>query len=245
MAENPLAQFEVSPIFSLPQLAGVNLSITNSSLVMLIAVVAITLFFTQSMRKQLMVPGRLQSVAELTYEFVHGIVDENVGHGGKKFFPFVFTLFMFILLMNLLGLFPYSFAPTSHIIITLGMGAFVFIAITIIGLIKQGLIGFFKHFIPDGLPLWLIPVIFVIELVSYCARPLSLSLRLAISMMAGHTLMYVIAMFVVPLGVLFAFLPIAFLVFMTGLEIFVAILQAYVFALMSCMYLSEALADHH
>lgn len=245
MANNPLEQFEVYPVLALPHVGGIDLSLTNSSLVMVAAVVLIGLFFAYSMRAKAMVPGRMQSLAELTYQFVDGITQENVGHDGKKFFPFILSLFLFILFMNLLGLVPYSFAPTSHIIVTLGMGAFVFIGITLLGIIKQGPVGFFKHFVPAGLPMFLIPLLLVIELVSYLARPFSLGIRLMANMAAGHTLMYVIGTFVAPLGVLFAFLPIAFLIFMTGLELFVAVLQAYVFTLLSCMYLGEALADHH
>lgn len=245
MSANPLEQFEVQPVLALPSIGGVDASLTNSSLVMLIAVAAITLFFTYSMRRRAMIPGRMQSLAEMSYEFVDGIVHENAGHGGKKFFPFIFTLFLFILFMNLLGLMPFSFAPTSHIIITFGMGAFVFLGITLVAMIKQGPIGFFKHFVPEGLPLVLAPLMFVIEMVSYLSRPFSLGIRLAANIAAGHTLMAVIGTFVVPLGVVFAFLPIAFLTLMTALEIFVAILQAYVFTLLSCMYLGEALAEHH
>lgn len=211
---------------------------------MLLAVLITVVLFLAAMRKRATVPGRAQSMAEITYQFVEGIVDENVGHDGKKYFPFIFTLFLFILFVNLLGLVPYSFAPTSHIIVTFGMGAFVFVCITLIALFKKGPIGFFKHFIPEGLPIVMAPLMLVIELVSYLSRPFSLGIRLAANIAAGHTLMKVIAAFVFPLGLL-GFLPITFLMFMTGLEIFVAILQAYVFTLLSCMYLGEALSDHH
>lgn len=240
----PLDQFSVAPIYELPALFGIDASITNSALFMLLAVLLTVVLFLVAMRKRATVPGRAQSLAEITYQFVEGIVDENVGHDGKKYFPFIFTLFLFILSVNLLGLVPYSFAPTSHIIVTFGMGAFVFLGITLIALVKKGPIGFFKHFIPEGLPLVMAPLMLVIELVSYLSRPFSLGIRLAANIAAGHTLMKVIAAFVFPLG-LFGVLPIAFLMFMTGLEIFVAILQAYVFTLLSCMYLGEALSDHH
>lgn len=242
--EGPLDQFAVSPIFRLPHVFGIDATITNSALEMLVAVFVVASFFFIAMRKKALVPGRMQSMAEVLYEFVQTIITDNAGKNGLKYFPFIFTLFLFILGVNLLGLVPMSFTPTSHIIITLGMGATVFIGITIIGMIKQGPVGFLKHFIPEGLPFWLIPVIFLIELVSYLARPISLGLRLAANMIAGHTLIHVVAGFVVPLG-LFGVLPIAFLVFMNGLELFVCILQAYVFALLTSMYLSEAIADHH
>lgn len=246
MAEghSPLAQFEVTPLVALPNLFGIDISLTNSGLFMLLSVAAVAAFYILSMRKAALVPGRWQSLAEVVYEFVGGIVDENAGHKGHKFLPFIFTLFLFILFMNLLGMLPYSFTPTSHIIVTFGMAIVVFLGVTLIGLIAQGPVGFFKHFVPEGLPLWIAPVVFLIELVSYLSRPFSLSIRLAANMTAGHTLMKVIASFVVPLGI-FGVAPMAFLVFMTGFEIFVAILQAYVFALLSCIYLGEALADHH
>ncbi len=246
MAEghSPLAQFEVTPVLALPNLMGIDISITNSALFMLLSVVSVAAFYILSMRKQALVPGRWQSLAEVVYEFVDGIVDENAGHRARKYVPFVFTLFLFILFMNLLGMLPYSFTATSHIIVTFGLAIVVFLGVTIIGLIVQGPVGFFKHFIPEGLPLWIAPVVFLIEMVSYLSRPFSLAIRLAANMTAGHTLMKVIAGFVGGMGI-FGIAPLAFLVFMTGFEIFVAILQAYVFALLSCMYLGEALADHH
>ena len=246
MAEghSPLAQFEVTPIVALPNLFGIDISITNSALFMLLAVVSIAAFYILSMSRKSLVPGRWQSLAEITYEFVGNIVDENAGHKARKFMPFIFSMFLFILFMNLLGMLPYSFTPTSHIVVTFGMAIMVFIGVTIVGVIAQGPIGFFKHFIPEGLPFWIVPLIFLIELVSYLSRPFSLAIRLAANMIAGHTLIKVIAGFVLPMGI-FGVAPMAFLVFMTGFEIFVAILQAYVFALLSCMYLGEALADHH
>jgi F-type H+-transporting ATPase subunit a len=240
----PLDQFLVSPIYELPKVFGIDVSITNSALFMLIAVFVTTVLFVVAMRKRATIPSRSQSLAEITYQFVEGIVEENVGHDGKKYFAFIFTLFLFILSLNLIGTLPYTFAATSHIIVTFGMGAFVFVCITLIALVKKGPIGFFKHFIPEGLPLIMAPLMLVIELVSYLSRPFSLGIRLAANIAAGHTLVKVIAAFVFPLG-LFGVLPIAFLMFMTGLEIFVAILQAYVFTLLSCMYLGEALSDHH
>lgn len=249
---SPLDQFAVSPVFELPKLFGVNATLTNSSVVMLAAVLFIFVVFAYALRKRAVVPGRLQSLAELSYMFVRDIVGENTGHAGIRYVPFIFTLFLFILGMNLLGLVPKSFAPTSHIIVTFGMGAFVFLGITLVGLIKKGPIGFFKHFIPSGIPFFIAPMIFVIELVSYMARPVSLGLRLAANMIAGHTLIHVIAGFVAPLaalggllGIIAAAFPVLFLVFMTGLEVFVAILQAYIFALLCSMYLGEALADDH
>lgn len=241
---DPLHQFQVHPVYQLPEVFGVDMSITNSSMWMLISVGVCFLFFALALRKRQIVPGRFQSLGEVIYQFADGILEENAGHGGHKFFPFIFTLFLFILFMNLCGMLPYSFTPTSHIIVTFGMSFVVFIGITLVAIVKQGPIGFFKHFIPEGLPIVIAPLVFAIELVSYLSRPFSLAIRLAANMTAGHTLMKVIAGFVFALGV-FGVAPMLFLVFMTGFEIFVAILQAYVFTLLACMYLGEALAEHH
>lgn len=245
---SPLDQFKVEPLVRMPEFFGIDASITNSALFMILAVVAITLLFAYALRKRATVPSRSQSFAEITYQFVETVVVENGGHDGKKYFPFFLTLFLFIAFMNLLGLLPHSFTPTSHIIVTFGMGAFVFLGITLLAFIKKGPIGFFKHFIPEGLPIAVIPVIFVIEIISYLARPISLSLRLAANMIAGHTLLKVIAGFVLPLGLLGVvpgLLPLGFLVVLYGIEFFVCILQAYVFTLLCSIYLGEALADHH
>lgn len=241
---DPLHQFQVYPVYPLPELLGVDMSLTNSAMWMLLSVGVCFLFFALALRKREVVPGRFQSLGEVIYQFADGILEENAGHGGRKFFPFIFTLFLFILFMNLCGMLPYSFTPTSHIIVTFGMSLVVFLGITLVAIVKQGPIGFFRHFIPEGLPLIIVPLVFAIELVSYLSRPFSLAIRLAANMTAGHTLMKVIAGFVFALGV-FGVAPMIFLVFMTGFEIFVAILQAYVFTLLACMYLGEALAEHH
>lgn len=240
---SPLAQFEVAPLLQLPTYYGIDTSITNTALFMLLAVLTVWAFFGLAMRKKALVPGRLQSFAEIIYQFVYGIVDENTGKAGLKYFPFILTLFLFILTLNLLGMLPYSFTSTSSLILNLGMGATVFTGVVVIGMVKQGPIGFFKHFLPSGVPLLILPLLFVIEMVSYLSRPFSLALRLTANIGAGHTLMKVMAGLVLPMGI-FGVLPIAFIVFMTGLEVFVAILQAYVFALLSCLYLGEALAEH-
>lgn len=241
---NPLDQFAVSPIVRLPEFFGVDTSLTNAGLFMLLAVIAATALFAIALRKRATVPGRAQSLAEITYQFVSGFAEENVGHDHKKYLPFIFTLFLFILFVNAIGLIPTSFAATSHIIVTFGMGAFVFTCITLIAIVHKGPIGFLKHFVPSGLPLILAPILLLIELVSYLARPISLGIRLMANIAAGHILMHVIAGFVLPLG-LFGFFPVLFLAFMYGLELFVAILQAYIFTLLCCMYLGEALSDHH
>ena len=239
---SPIAQFEITPIIPIDPVLGYNISFTNSSLFMVLAVISIWLFFSLAMRQRAMVPGRLQSLAEVTYQFVDGIVEENIGHRGRRYFPYMFSLFLFVLAGNLLGMVPYSFTFTSHIMTTFALGALVFIGVTVVGLIHQGPVKFFKHFVPDGLPVWIAPVVFIIELISFLSRPFSLGIRLAANMMAGHTLLKVIAGFVVPLGV-FGIAPMVFLVLLTGFEIFIAILQAYIFTLLSSMYLAEALHD--
>jgi F-type H+-transporting ATPase subunit a len=196
------------------------------------------------MRQGALVPGRLQSVAEISYEFVAYMVKETAGADAMRFFPFVFTLFLFILVLNLLGMVPYSFAVTSHIIITFALALFVFLGVTIIGFIKHGA-GFLKFFVPSGVPMVLLPLLVVIELISYLIRPISLSVRLFANMMAGHTMLKVFGAFVVALGALGGWAPLAFLVVFTALEVLVAFLQAFVFAILTCIYLNDALHMHH
>ena len=241
---NPLEQFAIVPVHPLPALYGYDVSITNSTVAMLGAVLAVTLFYLVAMRHRAMVPGRLQSLGEMFYEFVGGFLNENTHGHGKKFFPFIFTLFLFILFVNLTGMLPYSFTATSHIVVTMGLAAVVFLGVTLIAIVKKGPIGFIKSFIPSGLPVWMGPLLLVIEFLSYLVRPFSLAIRLAANMFAGHTLMKVVASFVVPLGIAGA-VPALFLVGLTALEVFVSVLQAYVFALLSSIYLGEALSDHH
>lgn len=241
---NPIEQFNVKPLVELPALFGHDISFTNSALFMVLAVIGVGLMFFSAMRARAVVPGRWQSMAEISYQFVENIIIDNAGKAGLKYFPYIFSLFLFILFCNLLGMVPFSFTATSHIIVTFGVAAVVFSAVTILGLIKQGPVHFFAHFIPEGLPKWIAPIVFLIELISFLSRPISLSIRLAANMMAGHTLLKVIAGFVVPLGI-FGVAPMAFLVLLTGFEIFIAILQAYIFTLLTCIYLSESVAEAH
>lgn len=241
---SPLTQFVVTPLVELPKLFGYDISFTNSSLFMVLAVLVVGVLFSLAMRRPHMIPGRLQGLAEVVYEFVYDMVEENMGDKARRFAPYIFALFLFILFCNLMGMIPFSFTATSHIIVTFGLAALVFLTVTLIGLMHQGPIKFFAHFIPEGLPIVIIPLIFAIELVSFLSRPVSLSIRLAANMMAGHTLLKVTAAFVVPLG-LFGVAPVAFLTLLTGFEIFVAILQAYIFTLLTCMYLAEAVEDAH
>lgn len=238
---SPLAQFEIHTIVPI-KLGDLNLSFTNSSLLMLIAVLLVAGFFLIGMRRGALVPGRWQSAAEIAYEFMAGLFRETVGHEGRQYFPFVFTLFMFILFGNLLGMLPYSFTFTSHIIVTFAMAAVVFIGVTILGFAKHGM-HFFSFFVPPGAPVLMWPLLIPIEVISYLSRPMSLSVRLFANMLAGHTLIKVIAGFITVLGV-FGALPLAVVVALTGLEILIAFLQAYVFAILTCLYINDALHMH-
>jgi F-type H+-transporting ATPase subunit a len=239
---NPMHQFEIRRIIPL-ELFGFDASFTNSALFMVIAGAIITLFTLLAMRRGALVPGRLQSVAEMSYEFVANMVRDNVGTEGMKYFPFVFTLFMFVLALNMLGLVPYSFTVTSHIIVTFALAAFIFIGVTLIGFWKHG-VKFLKFFVPSGVPFVLLPLLVVIEVISYLTRPISLSVRLFANMMAGHTMLKVFGAFVVALGLLGGWAALAFMVAFTGLELLVAFLQAYVFAILTCIYLNDALHMH-
>ena len=241
MASNPLDQFTIVPIVPL-EVAGFDISFTNSALWMTIAVVASTLFLLLSIRSRGTIPTRGQMVAEMLYNGVAGMVRDNVGSGGQPYFPFIFTLFMFVLFGNLLGMIPGSFTFTSHIAVTFAMAAIIFVAVTIIGIAKHGT-RFGTLFFPHGAPLWTAVILIPIELVSYLSRPISLSVRLFANMTVGHVILKVIGGFVVALGV-FGILPLAGLVAITALEFMIAVIQAYVFAILSCIYLHDALHLH-
>ncbi len=239
---NPIAQFEIKPLIPL-EVAGVDASFTNSSFFMLFTVAAITIFLVAGMRKRALVPGRWQSVAELSYEFIAGLLRDNVGSEGRKYFPFVFTLFMFVLFSNLAGMLPYAFTTTSHIIVTFALAITVFLGVTVIGLVRHGW-HFFSYFVPDGVPPLALILIVPIEIISYLSRPISLSVRLFANMTAGHTMMKVFAGFVVSLGFLGGWLPLGIEVLMIGFEFLVAFLQAYVFTVLTCIYLHDAIHLH-
>ncbi|MGH6742141.1 MAG: F0F1 ATP synthase subunit A [Bradyrhizobium sp.] len=236
-------QFEIKRIIPI-HLFGYDVSFTNASLFMVIAVVLIAAFLILAMGRRSLVPGRVQSVAELSYEYIANMVRETLGEEGMKFFPWVFTIFIFILTLNLLGLIPYSFTVTSHIIVTFAFAAMVWIMVTLIGFFRHG-VGYLKLFVPEGIPLALLPVIVPIELISYLIRPVSHSVRLFANMMAGHTMLKVFAGFVIGLGFIGGWAPLAFLVAFTGLEFLVAFLQALVFTVLTCIYLNDALHMHH
>jgi F-type H+-transporting ATPase subunit a len=240
---SPLAQFEIKRLVDI-QLGGFDASITNSSIFMMVAIIGITIFMVVGMRGGSLVPGRWQSMAEMSYEFVAGMLRDNVGSAGRRYFPFVFTLFMFILFCNLIGMIPYTFTVTSHIVVTFALAALVFIGVTVIGFIRNG-VGFLKLFVPSGVPIFLLPLLVLIEFISYLTRPISLSVRLFANMMAGHTMLKVFGGFVVSLGIIGGWAPLAFVVALTGLEILIAFLQAYVFAILTCIYLNDAFHVHH
>ena len=240
----PLEQFIIKPIVEGPV---DSVAYTNSALWMSVTVVVVTAFMVLGMSRRAMVPGRWQSMSESMYEFVGGLIKENVGDEGRKYFPFIFTLFMFTLFGNMLGLLPGSFTFPSHIIVTLVMATFVFVMVTIVGLLKHGL-HFFSFFVPTGAPVWLYPLMIPIEIISYLSRPVSMGVRLFANMMAGHTMLKVFAGFVFGIGTLTfgvgSILPIALMVALTGFEVLVAFLQAYVFTVLTCLYLNDSLHLH-
>ncbi len=244
MATNPMHQFQVYRIGPEIKLGGLDFSFTNASLFMLISALSICLFLFLGSNQKKIIPGRLQLIAELFYNFISKMISDTAGSKAKPYFPFIFTLFMFVLLCNMIGMLPYSFTVTSHIIVTLVMALFIFIAVTVIGFIKHGL-KYLSIFVPKGVPVVLLPLITIIEIISYLSRPVSLSVRLFANMMAGHTMLKVFGSFVISLGLLGGWLPLSFSVALTGLEILVAFLQAYVFAILTCIYLNDALNLHH
>ena len=244
MATNPMHQFEVYRIGPEIILGSLNLSFTNASLFMVISSILILILLFLGTKKSLLVPSKIQLVAEMSYTFVAKMISDTAGTNAKPFFPFIFTLFMFVLFCNMVGMLPYSFTVTSHIIVTFILAAIVFIGVTIIGFVKHG-IKYLELFVPKGVPLVLLPLIVIIEIISYLSRPISLSVRLFANMMAGHTMLKVFGGFVISLGILGGWLPLGFSIALTGLEILVAFLQAYVFAILTCIYLNDALNLHH
>ncbi len=244
MATNPMHQFNIYRIGPEVNLGGVDISFTNASLFMILSALTIMSLFFWGTRGKALVPTKIQLLAELSYTFVSKMINETAGSKAKPYFPFIFTLFMFVLFCNMIGMLPYSFTVTSHIIVTFVLAAIIFIGVTIIGFLKHG-IGYLKLFVPSGVPLVLLPLIVVIEIISYLSRPVSLSVRLFANMMAGHTMLKVFGGFVISLGIIGGWLPLSFSVALTGLEILVAFLQAYVFAILTCIYLNDALNLQH
>jgi len=245
---DPIHQFQVVNYFTLGKVGSVNLAFTNSALYMGVAV-ALTAALMLGAGRQL-VPGRMQSIAELAYEFVADTIQNTIGDGGMRFFPLVFSLFMFILISNMVGLIPYNFTVASHIIITAALALLVFITVLVYGFWKNGL-HFFNLFVPKGIPIYILPLVVFIEVLSFLSRPISHSVRLFANMLAGHITLKVFAGFVTLLGSLGvagwlgATLPLALTVALTALELLVAFLQAYVFTILTCIYLNDALHPGH
>ena len=244
MSTNPMHQFKVYRIGPEISLGNVDISFTNASLFMIISALAIISVFFVGTKRKTIVPTKIQLLTELSYTFVSKMISDTAGSKAKPYFPFIFSLFMFVLFCNMLGMLPYSFTVTSHIIVTFALAAVVFIGVTIIGFANHG-VGYLKLFIPSGVPVVLLPLIVIIEIISYLARPVSLSVRLFANMMAGHTMLKVFGGFVISLGIIGGWLPLSFTVALTGLEILIAFLQAYVFAILTCIYLSDALNLNH
>jgi F-type H+-transporting ATPase subunit a len=247
---DPIHQFGITELFDLGNVGGVDLAFTNSALFMVISVALISGFLILSTGSRAVVPGRLQSLAEMSYEFIAKMLRESAGTEGMKFFPFVFSLFMFVLVLNLLGLMPYFFTVTSHIVITAALAATVILMVIVYGFYRNGL-GFMKLFVPQGVPGYLLPLVVLIEILSFLSRPISLSVRLFANMLAGHITLKVFASFIIMLsafgfaGWIGALIPFAMTVALTALEVLVAFLQAYVFAILTCMYLNDAIHPSH
>ena len=232
MAANPMTQFEVYRIGPEIKIGTFDISFTNASLFMIVSSIAILIIFNLGSKKNSLLPNKLQLLTELSYTFVSKMISDTAGSKAKPYFSFIFSLFMFVLFCNMFGMIPYTFTVTSHIIVTFVLAAFIFIGVTIIGFIKHGL-GYLKLFVPSGVPIVLLPLIVIIEIISYLSRPVSLSVRLFANMMAGHTMMKVFGGFVKRLGIVGGGHPLSFSVALTGLEILVAFLQAYVFAILT------------
>ncbi len=249
MANDPIHQFQIQKIFPI-EVGGMDFSFTNSSLFMALTVAAASAFLIFSTSGRGLVPGRLQSISEMAYEFVASTLRSAAGTDGMRFFPLVFSLFMFVLVANLFGMFPYFFTVTSHIIVTFALAMVVIMTVIIYGFMKNGM-SFLKLFVPSGVPGALIPLVTLIEVISFLSRPISLSVRLFANMLAGHITLKVFSGFIVSLsamgavGIFGSILPLGMTVALTALEFLVAFLQAYVFTVLTCMYLNDAIHPSH
>jgi F-type H+-transporting ATPase subunit a len=247
---DPIHQFEIKNLFPIVRIGSHEIAFTNSALFMVIGLGLILALMLGATRSRALVPGRLQAVAEMSYEFVAGTLRSTAGSEGMKFFPLVFSLFMFILVLNVMGIIPYTFTVTSHIIITVAFALLVFLTVIVYGFWKHGL-RFFKLFVPSGIPIYILPLVTFIEVLSFLSRPVSHSVRLFANMLAGHITLKVFGGFVTMLGALGflgwlgAILPLGLTVALTALELLVAFLQAYVFAILTCIYLNDAIHPGH
>jgi len=247
---DPVEQFHIKNIFTIGHIGHQEIAFTNSSAFMLATVALISLLMIGGMARKQLVPGRIQSMAELSYEFVADMIRSNAGSEGMRFFPFVFTIFMLVTVSNMIGVFPYSFTISSHIIVTVALALTVFFTVLIYGFYKNGL-KFLKIFVPHGIPIVILPLVVAIEVISFLSRPVSHSVRLFANMLAGHITLYVFGSFVVMFGAFGvvgwagSVLPLGLTVALSALEILVALLQAYVFAILTCIYLNDALHPGH
>jgi len=247
---DPIEQFNIEKIFTIGHIGNQEIAFTNSSAYMFGTVALISLLMIGGVAGKQLVPGRFQSMAELSYEFVANMIRSNAGREGMKFFPFVFSLFMLVAVSNLIGIIPYTFTIASHIIITAALALTVFVTVLVYGFYKNGL-KFFKLFVPSGIPVVILPLVVVIEIISFLSRPVSHSVRLFANMLAGHITLKVFASFVTMIGAvglagwIGAVLPLALVVALTALELLVAFLQAYVFAILTCIYLNDAIHPGH
>jgi F-type H+-transporting ATPase subunit a len=245
---SPLHQFVIQPIIPL-EIAGYDVSLTNSGLAMILAAVSATAFVALGMQKQAVIPGRLQAAVEIVYSTISKMVSDTAGPKSKPYFPLIFSIFIFILFCNVLGMFPGSFTPTSHILVTFALAILVFLTVMLVGLFKHGL-HFFTLFLPHGTPWWLVPVIVPLEIFSFLVRPFSLSIRLFANMMAGHIVLKIFAGMAVSLFLATGFapallpLPVLFNAALIGFEFFVAGLQAYIFSILAAVYMHDALELH-
>jgi F-type H+-transporting ATPase subunit a len=251
MTLDPIEQFKIENIFKIGQIGNQAIYFTSSSVYMLVTVAVICLLTIAGLGRKQLVPGRFQSVAEMSYEFVEDMVRSTSGEAGLRFLPLVYSLFMFILVSNLIGIIPYSFTISSHIIITAAFALLVFFTVLIYGFYRNGP-KFFRIFVPPGVPVYILPLIVAIEIISFLSRPLSHSVRLFANMLAGHITLNVFAGFVAMLGAslgvigwIGGILPLAMTVALIALELLVAVLQAYVFAMLTCIYLNDTIHPGH
>lgn len=246
---DPIHQFVITPIVPL-EVAGLDLSYTNSSLWMTIGVVLSITILSLSMSRKTLIPGRMQAMGEMLYEFIADMIRENIGPEGRQYFPMIFTMFMVVLMGNLLGMLPFAFTYTSHLIVTGALALMIFFAVLVFGVIRHGF-SFFSLFVPPGLSPFLLPLIIPIEIISFLVRPLTLSVRLFANMMAGHLVLKVFAGFSVAMlglgagGFFMGLIPMLFNSVLIGFEVLIALLHAYVFTILSCIYLKDTVELHH
>ncbi|MGZ5876208.1 MAG: F0F1 ATP synthase subunit A [Bradyrhizobium sp.] len=247
---DPIHQFNIDKIFTIGHIGNQEIAFTNSSAYMFLSVAVISLLMIGGVARRQLVPGRIQSLAELSYEFVANTIRSTAGTEGMKFFPFVFSIFMLLTVSNVIGIIPYAFTISSHIIVTAALALLVFVTVLVYGFYKNGL-KFFKLFVPSGIPIVILPLVVLIEIISFLSRPVSHSVRLFANMLAGHITLKVFASFVTMLGAfgvagwLGAVLPLGLTVALTALELLVAFLQAYVFTILTCIYLNDAIHPGH